>query len=94
MDIVNKAAGYIGAGIAIILGVISRTTPPILDLERDFSIALIVGGLAAVGVTVGIPAVRNAALREAEAVRTATAPRRRTRAVAAPTLGETKAPLQ
>lgn len=64
MDLVNKAAGYIGAGIAIVLGVVSRTTPPILDLERDFSIALIVGGLAAVGVTVGIPAVRQAALRE------------------------------
>lgn len=78
MDMVNKAAGYIGAFIAIVLGVISRTTPPILDLERDFSIALIVGGLAAVGVTVGIPAVRAQAIREAGAIERRRAARRTT----------------
>lgn len=66
MDL-SKLPGYVGSGIAIVLGVAGRWNPPPISIDNDFSIALIVGGLAALGVTVGIPAVRTAALREGEA---------------------------
>lgn len=66
MDL-TKLPAYVGSAVAILLGVAGRWNPPPITIDNDFSIALIVGGLGALGVTVGIPAVRQAALREGEA---------------------------
>jgi hypothetical protein len=78
MDL-SKVPGYVGSAVAILLGVAGRWNPPPITIDGDFSIALIVGGLAALGVTVGIPAVRGAAIREGEARGEARAEARATR---------------
>jgi len=66
MDI-KTIASYVGSAIAIALGVGMLYVPPTGMGGQSgtvaFATALIVGGLAALGVTVAVPAVREQARR-------------------------------
>ncbi len=65
----KQIAAYVGAGIAIALGVALLYVPPaVLSGEAStvgWAASFITGGLAAIGVTVAVPAVRAEARRSA-----------------------------
>ena len=69
----GKIAAFVGAAISIAFGVALLWFPPTSMVNADgtaqagtvgAAFSFVTGGLGAIGVTVGIPAVRNAAIRE------------------------------
>ena len=73
METLKGLTPYIGAAVAIALGAALLYVPPLGMGGQSgtvaFATALIVGGLAALGVTVAVPAVRADARRAALAER-------------------------
>lgn len=63
----KQIAAYVGSAVAIVLGVAMLYYPPAGMGGQSgtvaFATAMIVGGLAALGVTVAVPAVREQARR-------------------------------
>lgn len=68
---VKEIASYVGAGIAIAFGIaLLWAAPASLSGQAGTvgaAFAFVTGGLAAVGVTVTVPAIRTAARAEGEA---------------------------
>jgi len=67
----EKIGAYVGAGVAIAFGVALLWLPPANLAGQAGTVgaafAFVTGGLAAVGVTVTVPAIRTAARTEGEA---------------------------
>lgn len=68
---VQKIGAYVGAAVAIAFGVALLWFPPTTLAGQAGTVgaafAFVTGGLAAVGVTVTVPAIRTAARAEGEA---------------------------